>query len=153
MRGSFISCLATLTFQVLKLSKWSLKSNFISITMFEKIFRVLPNGPIRSQSFVLNIFPRKFGPISAPCIVYILAFTEILAMILIIKAVDIFGYFQPLWWSNLERNLPKFTSRRSKALKYCDHRHDFMKEVHSFAFCMKSQQFVRALSSLLWDKY
>ena len=40
--------------------------------MFEKIFRVLPNGPIRSQNFVLIIFPRKFGPISARCIVYIL---------------------------------------------------------------------------------
>ena len=74
MRGSFISCLATLTFQVLKLSKWSLKSNFISIPMFEKIFRVLPNGPIRSQNFVLIIFPRKFGLISAQSFVYILIF-------------------------------------------------------------------------------
>ena len=85
MRGSFISCLATLTFQVLKLSKWSLKSNFISITMFEKIFRVLPNGPIRSQNFVLIIFPRKFGPISAQSFVYILIFTENLTVILIFK--------------------------------------------------------------------
>ena len=62
--------------------------------MFEKNFRVFPNGPIRSQNFVLIIFPRKFGPIRARCIVYILMFTEILAVILIIKAVDIFGYFQ-----------------------------------------------------------
>ena len=46
-------------------------SFFIRFGLF---VRLIPDGQIRSQNFVLIIFPRKFGPISARGIVYILIF-------------------------------------------------------------------------------
>ena len=54
-------------------------SFFIRFGLF---VRLIPDGQIRSQNFVLIIFPRKFGPISGRCIVYILIFTENLTVIL-----------------------------------------------------------------------